>query len=265
MCSEAYRQSRPPRAAAGASPRWRRVRGGGRSGPPAGMRTAGHARSAPGASAGTAGWAGGTGRDRRYGSPSGGRGSASPLLGQSDIARSAWAVMVSDGLTPRLARPPRRRRRAARGGRTPGGTGRSPRRAGVSPIAAPPRMCAVIGMLNDLGPARRRACRRSPRRAAGRPRCRPGSRSGWARRGPAPVASRAGRPGRAASGRGERVVQRLHDQRDDRPLRPAAHGEHPGGRYRAAAAACRASAADPARAAVGQHVCSRPIALEPLP
>ncbi len=52
---------------------------------------------------GTAGSLAGTGVSRWYGAPSGGRGSASPLFGQNDIARSAWAVMVSDGLTPRLA------------------------------------------------------------------------------------------------------------------------------------------------------------------
>ena len=35
--------------------------------------------------------------------PGSGRGSASPLFGHSAIARSAWAVIVSDGLTPRFA------------------------------------------------------------------------------------------------------------------------------------------------------------------
>ena len=38
-----------------------------------------------------------------YGAPRAGRASGSPLLGQYAIARSAWAVMVSDGLTPRFA------------------------------------------------------------------------------------------------------------------------------------------------------------------
>lgn len=33
----------------------------------------------------------------------GGRGSASPLFGQNNIARSASAVIISDGFTPRLA------------------------------------------------------------------------------------------------------------------------------------------------------------------
>ena len=42
-------------------------------------------------------------RSRSYAVPSAGRGSASPLFGQNAIARSAWAVIVSDGLTPRLA------------------------------------------------------------------------------------------------------------------------------------------------------------------
>ena len=40
---------------------------------------------------------------RWYAAPSSGRGSGSPLLGQNAIARSAWAVIVSDGFTPRLA------------------------------------------------------------------------------------------------------------------------------------------------------------------
>ncbi len=40
---------------------------------------------------------------RWYAEPRAGRGSASPLLGQNDIARSAWAVIVSDGFTPRFA------------------------------------------------------------------------------------------------------------------------------------------------------------------
>ena len=52
---------------------------------------------------GTVGALGTTGLILRYGSPSGGRGSASPLLGQYDIARSACAVMVSEGFTPRFA------------------------------------------------------------------------------------------------------------------------------------------------------------------
>ena len=38
-----------------------------------------------------------------YVDPSAGRGSASPLFGQNAIARSACAVIVSDGFTPRLA------------------------------------------------------------------------------------------------------------------------------------------------------------------
>ena len=42
-------------------------------------------------------------RSGRTPHPSAGRGSASPLLGQKAIARSAWAVIVSDGFTPRLA------------------------------------------------------------------------------------------------------------------------------------------------------------------
>ena len=60
-------------------------------------------RSAAGASSGTTGALGETGLICWYAAPSCGRGSASPLLGQNYIARSAWAVIVSDGLTPRLA------------------------------------------------------------------------------------------------------------------------------------------------------------------
>src|SRR6188768_2330636 len=60
-------------------------------------------RSAPGACSGTTGAAGRTGSIRRYGEPRAGRASGSPLLGHSAIARSAWAVIVSDGLTPRFA------------------------------------------------------------------------------------------------------------------------------------------------------------------
>ena len=52
---------------------------------------------------GTAGRVAGTASTLRYAEPSGGRGSGSPRVGQNDIARSAWAVIVSDGLTPRLA------------------------------------------------------------------------------------------------------------------------------------------------------------------
>src|SRR5262245_56578713 len=59
--------------------------------------------SAAGADAGTTGWAGGTGSIRWYGDPSSGRLSASPLFGQKAIARSACAVIVSDGFTPRFA------------------------------------------------------------------------------------------------------------------------------------------------------------------
>src|SRR5205823_606393 len=60
-------------------------------------------RNAAGASAGTAGADGGTGAIRRYGAPGSGRGSGSPLFGHMAIARSACAVMVSAGFTPRLA------------------------------------------------------------------------------------------------------------------------------------------------------------------
>src|SRR5688500_9973915 len=60
-------------------------------------------RSAPGAASGTTGFFGSTGAIRTYAAPTAGRPSTSPLLGQNAMARSAWAVMVSDGFTPRLA------------------------------------------------------------------------------------------------------------------------------------------------------------------
>ena len=60
-------------------------------------------RRAAGASSGTTGDFGATGWILRYDVPRSGRVSVSPLLGQNAIARSAWAVIVSEGLTPRLA------------------------------------------------------------------------------------------------------------------------------------------------------------------
>ena len=60
-------------------------------------------RSAPGAPSGTTGCFGTTGWIRAYDAPGAGRGSISPLLGQYAMARSAWAVIVKDGFTPRLA------------------------------------------------------------------------------------------------------------------------------------------------------------------
>src|SRR5699024_10056272 len=47
--------------------------------------------------------AGATGSTRRSAVPGAGRGSGSPSRGHSAIARSAWAVIVREGLTPRLA------------------------------------------------------------------------------------------------------------------------------------------------------------------
>lgn len=60
-------------------------------------------RSAPNASFGTAGRIGSTASRRTYAAPCSGRGSRSPTFGQYDIARSACAVIVSDGFTPRFA------------------------------------------------------------------------------------------------------------------------------------------------------------------
>src|SRR5690606_16968622 len=71
--------------------------------PAASTDSVGFRRSAAGACAGATGFFGGMGSRRRYGSPWAGRRSCSPLLGHNDAARSAWAVMDSDGLTPRLA------------------------------------------------------------------------------------------------------------------------------------------------------------------
>ena len=60
-------------------------------------------RSSPGAPGGTTGLPGATGSSRAYGCPGAGRGSGCPTFGYSDIARSAMAVMVSEGFTPGLA------------------------------------------------------------------------------------------------------------------------------------------------------------------
>src|SRR5205807_1138375 len=68
-----------------------------------GATSAQDSRSAAGAPRGTAGLVGAIGSMRRYSSPCSGRWSGSPLFGQSAKARSACAVMVSDGLTPRFA------------------------------------------------------------------------------------------------------------------------------------------------------------------
>ena len=65
-------------------------------------------RSPPGAYAGTIGPRGDTGETRSYPAPSGGRLSASPLLGHSDIARSASAVI--DSAMHVVMRMPTRRR-----------------------------------------------------------------------------------------------------------------------------------------------------------
>ena len=54
--------------------------------------------------AGTAGRRAGTGASTAYGCTlRRDAGRRHPALGHNDIARSAWAVMVSAGLTPRLA------------------------------------------------------------------------------------------------------------------------------------------------------------------
>ena len=60
------------------------------------QRRGGRGRAPPGAAARPA-------RAARTPSPSAGRGSASPLFGQNAIARSACAVIVSEGFTPRFA------------------------------------------------------------------------------------------------------------------------------------------------------------------
>src|SRR4051812_46463324 len=88
------------RSAAGASA----PRGGVFSPPPgAAPGSVGPRRGGAGAAAGPTGGGGATGPNRRYGCPWAGRWSTSPLFGQSDAARSAWAVMLSEGLTPMFA------------------------------------------------------------------------------------------------------------------------------------------------------------------
>src|SRR6266404_3848027 len=70
--------------------------------PPCGRRPTCN-RSAPEADDGTTGDCGSTGSMPTYAEPSGGRASCPPLFGQNAIARSACAVIVSEGFTPRLA------------------------------------------------------------------------------------------------------------------------------------------------------------------
>ena len=93
-------------------------------------------------------------RDRRrprwYADPSGGRGSASPLLGQNAIARSAWAVIVSDGFTPRLAEIAEPSTTCRPGGRRPAGRRRRRPVSAESPIVQPPMKCAVSGTVERL-------------------------------------------------------------------------------------------------------------------
>ena len=61
-------------------------------------------RSAAGALAGTAGLDGGTGSTALIAGALGGARVGLSVLGHNDIARSAWAVMVSAGLTPEVGR-----------------------------------------------------------------------------------------------------------------------------------------------------------------
>src|SRR5690606_40682536 len=88
------------RAARGAPAARAAGKGGGWTGAIGRLRERRSSPKAPGATGGVRGC---TGATERYGAPCSGRGSGSPLFGQKDIARSAWAVMVSDGFTPRLA------------------------------------------------------------------------------------------------------------------------------------------------------------------
>ena len=168
---------------------------------------------------GRPGGAGARARSRRYGDPSAGRGSGSPLLGQNDIARSACAVIVSDGFTPEVGRD----RRAV---------DHVQPRVAVHPV---PRVDHPVGRGGaDHRPAEdvrgHRDVERLGERAAGRAadllgeqpgrRLPAGIQVGLGVPWPGPATSR--RPSRP---RRQRVVSelstRLHDQGDHRPLRPA--------------------------------------------
>src|SRR5690606_40252361 len=102
-------------------------------------------RSAAGACAGTSGRRGATGSSTAYGAPSGGRGSGSPTLGHSAHARSASAVIVSDGFTPRFALTADPSTTCRPGWPWTRWYGSITPVDGEVPIAQPPRMCAVIG------------------------------------------------------------------------------------------------------------------------
>ena len=192
---------------------------------------------------------------RAYGAPSAGRGSASPLLGQNDIARSACAVIVSDGLTPRFAETAARRRRAGPGGRRRRWYGSITPVSGESPIGAAAEEVRGQRDVEQVAPSCRPGRRRSPRRAAGHL-VAAGIQVGvrlavalLAVSSPSPNAVR-------LAVRGQRVVERLHDQRDDRPLGPARRLDSE--RTRSAsgggpAAPSQASQRGDASAAVGQQ------------
>ncbi len=136
--------------------------------------------------------------------------------GHSEIARSACAVIVSEGLTPRLALTAAPSTTCRPGAPYTRWYGSTTPVAGESPMAQPPRMCAVIGTLSTSptvppawppmwsgDPADGVVADRDPRRV-GRA-----------------VAGAAGEPAGAGAAHGDRVVEGLHDQRDDRALAPA--------------------------------------------
>ena len=176
---------------------------------------------------GTAGCDAGTGATGWYGEPSGGRGSVSPRSGQNDIARSACAVMVSDGLAPRLAetaapsttcRPgwPKTRCQPST---TPW--------LGVGPDGAAAEEVRRHRRADQVGRVAAGVAVDDARPAGAPPRCRPGSRTGSG----SPWPCRAGQPPAAEpppAGDDQRVVDRLHDQRDDRALGPAAQPQRAG-------------------------------------
>ena len=64
------------------------------------------------------------------------------------MARSAWAVIVSDGLTPRFAETAAPSTTCSPGWPYTRCQGSMTPASGVAPMTAPPRMCAVTGMLN---------------------------------------------------------------------------------------------------------------------
>ena len=97
---------------------------------------------------------------------------------------------------------------------------------GIAPITAPPRMCAVDGMLATA--SMHRLCAIPPVRSASHSRDRVGDRDERRVRaapGPARCVSRTLPPKPPAARERDRVVERLHHEQDHRPPRPPARDQ----------------------------------------